>query len=228
MSARFLSALAGAFALAFFALSPAVDRLADAYFSWHMAQHLVLLFAVPFLLLAAEPFRASCCLTSKRAVASFVRATRPLHLIAHPIVAMPLFVGTLWITHFSGMYEFALEHEWAHVLEHGWYFAAGLLFWAPVLAPPPLRPLPFPLRIAYLLFALPQGALLAFALAGSHRILYEHYARNANALADQSNAAAVMWIGGGLIVFTAFLSTFGAWALRESAAQRESVAGGFS
>lgn len=207
-------------------LSPRFDALADASFAWHMAQHLVLLFVVPFLILAAAPFRAFAAVAPKRAVSDVVRWTRPLHLLANPAFTMAFFIGTLWMTHFSGLYEFALQHEWAHVGEHLLYLTAGLLFWTPVLAPPPVRPLPFPARIAYLLFALPQAALLAFALDSARHVLYAHYAAYPGALADQQNAAAVMWIAGGLIVFTAFLSTIGAWALRESAEHREPLPGG--
>ena len=41
----------------------------------------------------------------------------------------------------------------------------------------------------------------------------------ATALADQQNGAAAMWIGGGMVVFIAFLATFGAWALHECAGE---------
>ncbi len=228
MRARFFACVALALVCSGVVLSPRIDALADASFAWHMMQHLVLLLVVPFLLLAAEPFRMFAAIAGKDATARFVRATRPLHVVAHPVVAMSVFVGTLWITHFSGVYNFALDHEWAHVCEHAWYLSAGLLFWAPVLAPPPLHPLPFPARVAYLLFALPQGGLLALVLGTTRRVLYPHYAAYPNALADQGNAAAVMWIGGGMLIFSAFLSTLGAWALRESAAQRDPVPGGIS
>lgn len=213
-SLRLVAAFAALASLAI-ALSPTLDAHADASFAWHMAQHLILLFVVPFFALAAQPFAWLQAALSKRATAQFVRATRFLHALAHPAVALAAFIGVLWITHFSGLYEYSLEHEVAHVVEHALYLIAGTLFWIPVLAPPPVKPLPFPARILYLLVALPQGALLSFALGSSHRVLYAHYASNPSALADQANAAAVMWIGGGLILFIAFLSTFGAWAFRE-------------
>lgn len=208
------------------ALSPQLDALADASFSWHMAQHLLLIFVAPFFLLAAAPFRVFAAVAPKRAVTATVRWSRVVDRAVHPVFCLAFFVGVLWVTHFSGLYEFALSHTWAHVAEHALYLLAGTLFWMPVLAPPPVRPLPFPARILYLLLALPQGALLAFALLSSHRVLYAHYAADPNALADQANAAAVMWIGGGLTLFIAFLGTFGAWALRESAASRDPLPGG--
>lgn len=203
-------------------LVPAFDRLADRSFAWHMAQHLVLLFVVPLLVLAAKPFDAFRALAGKRTTAAVIVTTRPLHVLGHPAVAFVLFTGYLWFMHFSPLYEAALEHPLIHVGEHAMLVIAGTLFWLPVLAPPPLRPQSYPIRLFYLLFVLPQGALLAFALSAAHAPLYEHYAALMPAriaLADQSNGAAVMWIGGGLIVFAAFLVTLGVWARRESVAE---------
>jgi hypothetical protein len=125
----------------------------------------------------------------------------------------------MWLTHFTGLYDVALRSRPAHVAEHLLYIAAGTLFWLPVLAPPPLRPLPYPARLFYLAIALPQGALIAMAINGARAPLYAHYVATEgwrNALVDQSNAAAVMWLFGGLVVFVAFLATLAVWAHRES------------
>ena len=229
MKVRDIIVLALAILLFALSVSPIVDGLADHSFSWHMAQHLLILFAVPFFVLAAHPFRILIAAAPKELASRIVRVTRPAHKVGHPAFTLAAFVAVLWITHFSGMYEYSLEHPWAHVAEHALYVTSGILFWLPVLAPPPLRPLPFPTRLLYLIVALPQGALLAFALAGARSVLYPHYAAvgsYARALADQSNAAAVMWIGGGTVLFVAFLATFGAWALRENGDRPQSIRGG--
>lgn len=225
MSVRTIICAPAALACGALAFSPAMDVRADASFAWHMVQHLIVLFAIPFFVLAAEPFRIFAQFAPKSWTARLVRATRPLHNAAHPAVALGAFIATLWFTHFSPLYELALEHASIHVAEHALYFVAGLLFWTPVLAPPPLRPLAFPARVLYLFVALPQGALLGFALAGSRHVLYAHYAGTANAFADQQNAAAVMWIGGGLTLLAAFLCTIGAWAVRESGQDARVVGG---
>lgn len=207
-----------AVALGAIVLSPLMDARADVSFAWHMGQHLALLFGVSLCLVAARPFKILAAIAPKAFVARTVRATRWTHGAAHPVFALAFFVATMWATHFSVLYELALERTWVHVGEHALYLTAGVLFWLPVIAPQPLRPLPHPARLLYLFVALPQGALLAFALASARHVLYVHYANvngTAAALADQSNAAAVMWIGGGMILFVAFLATFGAWAARE-------------
>jgi putative membrane protein len=198
-----------------------VDRLADASFTWHMAQHLTLLYFVTLLVLLARPFEIFARFAGKAATARFVRATQSFHVLASPPVALGVFVGILWLTHFSRIYELSLENEWLHAGEHFLYLVAGVAFWLPVLAPPPLRPPSYPARMLYLALVLPQGALLAMALGDAREPLYSHYASVLGfgaGLQDQRDAAALMWIVGGLIVFAAFLITLGRWACRESAA----------
>ncbi|MBV9271912.1 MAG: cytochrome c oxidase assembly protein [Candidatus Eremiobacteraeota bacterium] len=195
-----------------------LDRLADTSFAWHMAEHLIPLFLLPQLILLVRPFALIQRIVGKNSAATLVRMTRPLHAIANPVFALCFFVATMWATHFTGFYEYALEHDWAHALEHVLYLIAGIIFWLPIMGPPPLRPLPYPLRLFYLAIALPQGALLAVAINSARSPLYAHYAHQSvsAALTDQHNAAAVMWIGGGLLTFAAFLITLAAWASHES------------
>ncbi|HEY1976205.1 MAG TPA: cytochrome c oxidase assembly protein [Candidatus Baltobacteraceae bacterium] len=195
-----------------------MEALADRSFAWHMAQHLVLLIVVPLLVLSSQPFPIVRRLIGDARTVALLRATRPLHAIAFPPIALAIFVATLWGTHFSHLYEAALGATPVHAAEHALYLFAGFVFWLPVLTVAPLRPIAYPARLLYLMVALPQGALLAIALGAARRPLYEHYARimpAAQAVADQQNAAAVMWIAGGLAIFIALLATVGTWAARE-------------
>ena len=205
--------------LAFAVVGPAFDRLADRSFAWHMVQHLALMDGVALLLVLARPFDLYARLAGKSATATLVTATRPLHALASPAFALVLFIAVLWGTHFSALYEAALKSQWVHAGEHALYLGAGIVFWLPVVAPPPLRPLPYPARLFYLAVALPQGALLGMAIFSARQPLYAHYVAVTGsvsaALADQHDAAAVMWIGGGLVVLAALLATLALWANRE-------------
>lgn len=199
-----------------------LDRLADTSFAWHMVEHLILLFVIPLLVLLARPLSIVRALAGRRLTASIVRKTRALHVLGHPAVAFVLATGYLWALHFSPLYESALEHSLVHVGEHALLLAAGTIFWLPILCPSPLRVLPYPTRLLYLMLSLPQGALIALAIDGARVPLYPHYASlmpPAIALADQQNGAALMWIGGGMVVFIALLATLGAWAANESAGE---------
>lgn len=211
---RFGSA-AAALAIFAFAVSGPMDARSDASFAWHMVQHLILIFVVPLLAISSHPLE---WFGSPRAPwrIALIRAARstPVRSLCSPPVALAIFIAILWGTHFSPLYEAALEHPAVHVLEHGLLLLAGTFFWIPVLAPPPLPVPSHPVRALYLFMALPQGALLAVALLAARAPLYAHYV-GPGAMADQHAAAAVMWVGGGAIVFTAFLAVMGSWASRE-------------
>jgi putative membrane protein len=210
--------IAAAVACGILAIFGPLERLADRSFAWHMAQHLILLIVIPLLALWSQPFPLVRRLLGDRRMVALLRATRPLHAIAFPPVALAIFLATLWGTHFSHLYEAALDVAAVHAAEHALYLFAGFVFWLPVLTVAPLRPHAYPVRLLYLFVALPQGALLAIALGAARTPLYPHYAQlmpTARAVADQQNGATVMWIAGGLAIFIAMLATMGTWAARE-------------
>jgi putative membrane protein len=200
------------------ALVEPVDALADSSLAWHMAQHLALVsLAAPLLLLGA-PLRLALAALPPRAAVRLGRALNgaPLRVLTHPLVAWLQFALVLYGTHFSPLYEAALENEAMHALEHALYLGSALVFWAPLLAvaPAPHAP-PHAARILLLFLALPMSAFLGFALYVGRQVLYPHYAAHANALADQSAAGAVMWIAGGAPLFFAMLWCVADWGARE-------------
>lgn len=208
---------AGLAALAVSLLGPA-DDLADRSLAWHMVQHLVLVSVVAPLLLLGAPVRLTLATLSPRAAARFahVLTSLPLRVLTHPVVAWLQFALVLYGTHFSPLYEAALEHPAIHAAEHALYLGSGLLFWTPLLAvaPAPHAP-PYPVRLLGLFAALPMSAFLGFLFYITQHVMYAHYAARAGALADQASAGTVMWVGGGLPLFAALLGCVAAWGARE-------------
>lgn len=203
------------------AFLPAVDTLADRSFLWHMAQHLVLMLLAPPLLLLGAPLLLLVAATPKPFAAAIVRAchSAPGRALLAPVTGWLAFVFVLWTTHFSPLYERALEQPFVHGIEHALFFGAGLLFWNAVVqvgyAP---RPVAYPARMLYLFLALPQGAFAAFAIGASRHPLYAHYAAllgPAAALDDQRAGADLMWIAGGFLLFCAFMLEAASWAASE-------------
>jgi putative membrane protein len=198
------------------------DRLADASFSWHMAQHLVLIFIAVPLVLAGRPLLLLLgCVgrISAKLIANAIprRVAKPL---SHPVVGWLFFVAVLWGTHFSPLYERALERSWVHAAEHIVYVIAAIAFWQNVVRPgPSLWTLGRPLQAAYVFTAIPAGAFLGLAIQQSRHPFYPHYVfmwgSRALALADQRDGGALMWLGGGLILFVVFLSLIATWAAEE-------------
>jgi putative membrane protein len=190
------------------ALSPWVDTAADESLSAHMVQHLALtLGAAPLLVLGAPVERVLRMLPRQ--------AARALVRLANPLAAWVVFVGTQWATHFTGFYAYALEHQWAHALEHTLYVGTAVLFWWPVLGSPPrLRSIG---RIVYVTLAMPALGAIGVVLDASDSVRYPGHA----SLAEQHAAGALMWSAGSILMAVALVLS--AWqGLRDE--ERRAVA----
>lgn len=210
------------------ALLPQVDALADSSFAVHMLQHVVLMLIAPPLMLLGAPLLLLVAVPPASVARRFTgfANSRFGHVLFAPLTGWLAFVAVLWFSHFSPLYETALEIPAVHVLEHGLFIGAAFLFWSAVVqvgyAP---RPVSFPARMLFVFLAIPQGAFLGLALYAARGVLYPHYLIGHSpslALADQQNGGAVMWIMGGFLLFVAFMLTAGAWAASERGAEARS------
>ena len=201
------------------AVESPLDSAGDARFAPHMVQHLILTDVTAPCLLLGAPLLLILSVASNRTARRLARLLHgPLgRVLGFPPFTWSAFMLVLWGVHFTGFFEAALERESIHVLEHGVYLGAALLFWFPVISigPTPWRggALAYPLRMLYVLLAMPAEAILGFALAGSRKVLYSHYA--AGGLTDQYQAGEIMWIGGSLAMFAAFMLVGFQWAMHE-------------
>src|SRR5262249_7660760 len=155
------------------------DVYAGVFFWVHMIQHLLLMNVVPVCILLSAPItlalRASSPETRKRRLLPILRS-RPVKVLSFPLVAWGLFAAVMIVTHFSPLYEAALQNQWVHDFEHLLYLSAGLLFWWPVvgLDPSPWR-LSFPVRLLYVFLAGPVNTFTALAIYSTGVVLYPHY-----------------------------------------------------
>ena len=216
---RIASFLAGLGAIAV-ALQSGIGRYDTTLFSVHMVQHMLLtLVAAPLLALGAPItllLRAVSPDRRRRLVLPLLHA-RPVRVLAHPVVAWLVFAGVMWGSHFSPLFDLALENPLVHQLEHAAYLAAGLLFWWPAVGadPGPWR-LSHPVRLLYLLLQMPQNTFLSLAIYSAPAPLSPHYATverawGPDALADQQIAGAIMWVGGDLLFLAAVAGVVAAW-----------------
>ncbi len=144
----------------------------------------------------------------------------------NPLVAWVLFAATGWLVHFTPLFELATESLPVHVFEHALLLGTALLFWAQVVGAN--APLSHPLRLLYLVVAMPQNTFLALAIYSTDRVLYPHYAGGRDPMADQRLAGGIMWVAGDLLLLVAVLLVAAAWArhderetrLNEEAADR--------
>src|SRR4029079_1313749 len=159
-----LAFLGGLLAIAF-ALQSGIEQYDTALFSIHMVQHvLLLLVAAPLIALSGPvtlALRAARPDIRRRYLLPILHS-RPVRLLSHPVVAWLLFAGVMWGTHFSPLFDAALEHPWLHDLEHLLFLVTALLFWWPAVArdPAPWR-MPHPGRVMYVFLQMPQNTFLA-------------------------------------------------------------------
>jgi putative copper resistance protein D len=202
------------------ALSSAIDLYADDLLSVHMIQHLLLAMIAPPLLALGAPvtvlLRVASPATRRRLILPLLHA-RLVRLIASPIVAWILFTVAMGATHFSPIYEAALENPTIHLVEHLVYLATGVLFWWPVVAadPVPFR-LGFGARIAYLGLQMPVNAAVGLAIYFAPTVLYAHYATierawGPDAFTDQQIGGVLMWGAGDVILLAAIPLVVAAW-----------------
>jgi cytochrome c oxidase assembly factor CtaG len=169
--ARAVAFAAGLLTL-FVALCSPIDTLGeDRLFTVHMAQHLLLADIAPILLLLG---------LSRAFMRPAVRRLRPLEEalgpLVHPITALAALVATMWLWHLPALYELALDHPWAHALEHATFFTAGVAFWWFVIEPvPPRHRLRGPAEIAYISTAKLLMGALGVVLAFSPSAIYDTY-----------------------------------------------------
>jgi putative copper resistance protein D len=136
----------------------------------------------------------------------------------HPVLAWLLFAATGWLVHFTPLFEAATENLPLHVFEHALLLGGGILFWAQVVGP--AATLSHPLRLLYLVVAMPQNTFVALAIFSTSRVLYPHYGNDANAVADQRLAGGIMWVAGDLVLLAAVLLVAATWARHEERQNR--------
>jgi cytochrome c oxidase assembly factor CtaG len=202
------------------ALGSAVDVYAADLLTVHMVQHLLLAMVAPPLLAFGAPVTLLLRIASpwaRHRLILPVLHSRVVRLIASPLVAWPLFAIAMWLTHFSPLYNAALEDQTLHVAEHMIYLASGLLFWWPVVAADPIpRRMGYGARLAYVGLQMPVNAAVGLAIYFAPTVLYQHYATIArswgpNPLIDQQIGGVVMWGAGDLLLLAAVPAIVAAW-----------------
>jgi cytochrome c oxidase assembly factor CtaG len=223
--ARTAAFLAGLAAIAA-ALLSGIERYDTTLFSIHMVQHLLLmLVAAPLLVLAApvtQLLRAASPGARQRWLLPVLHST-VIEAIGHPVVAWLTFTLVTWLTHFSPLFDLALEDRGIHELEHAAYLGAAILFWWPAISTDPARHrLPYPVRVLYVLLQLPVNSFLGMAILFASDPLYAHYATLGSPygiapLADQQLAGGVMWLAGDVVFIGAILAIVATWMRQEEA-----------
>jgi putative membrane protein len=117
--------------------------------------------------------------------------SRPLHLLANPVTALMLSVGTLALLYFTPLYNTMSAQPVLHWLLHVHFLLAGCLFAWVIAGPDPAPERPgIPIRLVVL------GVAIA-AHAGISQAMYGGFGINVRAPVDQvQGGAELMYYGG--------------------------------
>jgi cytochrome c oxidase assembly factor CtaG len=195
------------------AVESPLDYWADSYFLVHMVQHLLLMFAAPSLVVAGAPWQPLLDALPGRSGRSVTREvmtggwSRPLRaacgFFLRPWIAVFLFNFVMVVWHVPALYDLAASNSAVHIwLEHGSFFAAGVLFWLQFIPSPPFRrPMSLLERVAALLATNVVMIMIAMSLSifATHSVysVYEHVAGvTLPPFADQQIGAAILWVCG--------------------------------
>jgi cytochrome c oxidase assembly factor CtaG len=205
------------------ALSEPMDEWSDHWLVAHMIQHeLLMIVAAPLLALAA-PLVALMWAMPPRARQKTAHAVRRRisglwRLLASPATAFILYALALWVWHLPVLYDYALEHEAAHALEHLCFFGTATLFWWSIAHGQHGRA-GYGAAVVYLFATAAHGGVLGALLTFAPRVWYPPYLANhteaLTPLQDQQLAGLLMWVPASLSFVAGALFFFAEW-LRQS------------
>jgi putative membrane protein len=204
---RAASFAAGLVVLGLALMSP-VDTLGEErLFSVHMFQHLLIGDVAPLLVVLGlngpllRPVLAQ-------------PALRRLRVLAHPLVALPLWAIDFCVWHVPALFDAALRNDAIHALQHTLFFVCGCLLWAALLEPLP-GPAWFsaPWKLPYVLVMWLVMLALSQVFIWSGHVYYAPYAADPrtwglSALGDQQAGGGVMLVESAFTMLPALV-----WAL---------------
>jgi cytochrome c oxidase assembly factor CtaG len=218
------------------ATSSGVGRYAPAMFSVHMAQHMLLSMLVPILLVLGAPVTLAL-----RALPPAGRSrppgarewllaavhSPPARWFTHPLVALPLFVGSYYALYFSGLFASALPEHPAHVLMKLHFLLTGLAFFWPLIGidPAPRRLEPAG-RLGILFASVPFHAFFGVALMSSATVIGDGFYRALalpwvpDPLRDQQLGGGLAWASGELPLLLVVIVLLVQWSRQDERSAR--------
>lgn len=193
------------------ALESPVDYLSNFLFTFHMTQHLLLIMVAAPLLLLGDPgvtVMRGVPLGLRRAVLHSV-ARRPsvrrlvgaATRLGSPRAAFIIFVGDLYLWHWSWLFDLTLRNEIVHLTEHICFLLTALLWWSQVVDQRVVHArLSYAQRAVFTVLTAAASNVLALYFVFAPHPVYVAYTDLASrpygmtVLGDQQIAGAVMWV----------------------------------
>jgi putative copper resistance protein D len=216
--------------------SSGLARYGPVLFSIHMIQHMAMTMLAPILLVLGGPITLGMRalkpsedpgLRGPREWLLAIVHSRASRLLTHPLVALFVYVVSLYAMYFTGLYELALRSHLAHLLMFAHFlFAGSLFFWILIGTDPAPRILPYPVRVPLLFASMVFHAFFGVALMQSTTLLAGDWYRalgrpwGASPLDDQSAGGGIAWAFGEFPSLLVIGALFYQWARSDEREQR--------
>lgn len=175
-------------------------------FTAHMAGHLLLGMLAPLLLVLAAPVSLALRTLPVNRARRLSRVLRSqlVRVIGHPVTAVVLNAGGLWLLYATPLYHLMHSSLWLHGLVHAHVLIAGIVFTAAIISPDPIaHRASFRLRAAVMVVFIAVHSILG-------KWLYA-YPPAAVDIRDAQVGAQLMYYGGDIIDVVLLVLLFLGW-----------------
>ncbi|MET0135692.1 MAG: cytochrome c oxidase assembly protein, partial [Kibdelosporangium sp.] len=213
------------------ATSSGIGRYSPAMFSIHMVSHMMLSMLAPILLVLGGAVTLAL-----RALPAVGKESPPgprewllafmqspvARVLTHPVVALVLFVGSFYLLYFSGLFDYALDLHWAHLLMNLHFLVTGYVFYWPVIGIDPTpRRLPPVGKLAMVFASMPFHAFFGVVLMGMQQVIGDRFYRSlalpwvTDALSDQRLGGGIAWAAGEIPLLVVVVALLVQWARQD-------------
>jgi putative membrane protein len=191
------------------AISPAIAHYAHQDIRMHMFQHILIGMLAPLGLVLAAPLTLTLRTLPTHASQWLVRL---LHCeffvwVSHPLTALLLNVGGMYLLYLTPIYLLSLENSWLHYAVHVHFLLAGYLFTWAIAGPDPAPRRPGMItRITVLVIAIALHGILG-------KLMYIHLLPLHSPFTDEAirSAAKIMYYGGDIAELLLAIALFYSW-----------------
>lgn len=212
------------------ATSSGISTYAEALFSLHMVVHMLLNMWVPVLLVLGGPITLALAALPESDPAGprewlmWSTSTRLSRWLGHPLVAIAVYVVSLYGLYFTPVFSALVPYHWGHQIMNIYFLAIGYFFFTSIIGiDPGPRPLPHLVRVGALLAVMPFHVLFGVIIFNSRTVLGGIFYRQltlpwmSDLLADQRVGAVIAWIAGEIPLLLVAVALCVQWARQDAA-----------
>lgn len=207
-------------------------------FSHHMMAHMVLGMIAPIgivlgapitLALRALPSGRDDDELGLRGLLVKALASKVVVVLSHPIVALAIFDGSLFVLYFTSIFDTLMGSHIGHLVMSLHFLLAGILFFHVIIGIDP-RPRQYPhiFRIVILFAAMSIHAFFSISLLSSATLIGGDYYQSlatpwiSDLMADQRIGASIGWAMGEIPILLSLVATFVQWIRSDEREARRS------